>query len=373
MTTTTRNNTKNPQREVIAAAIRRDYIEAVDTVPGMAIPRIRDLARIYSVSPGTIQNAIGILQAQGAITALTGSGCYVSHPQPVEQPPAARPISSMLIGLVCQVRNELTMHLQTGVDNGCREDGASMVTALAEWSYEGELAQVQRAIKSGCNGIILEPGVRHGLVKADYLTQGTLPVPLVLVDMALPEQPHSQVLFDNRRAGFGMTRYLIAKGHRRIVFMEQHWQGMAQMQPSVRDRHQGYLHALRHAGLEPPETSPLYSTGYGMPFEFGDWLQNWKKQESRPSAVIALEDTHAAALISQATQLGIAEPGDLEVTGFDDLSVRRTVSPGFPSVHADWELAGNVALDLLLQHLRGDLKPPVVYMLPTTLVIPESG
>ena len=369
MTTKTRSNTKNPQREVIAAAIRRDYIDAADTMPGMAIPRIRDLARIYSVSPGTIQNAIGILQAQGAINALTGSGCYVSHPPPVEALSLARPLSNKLIGLVCQVRNELTMRLQTGVDNGCREEGASMVTSLAEWSYEGELAQVQRAIKSGCNGIILEPAARtQDHVDLDYLTNGSLSVPVVLVDMALPEYPHSQVLFDNHRAGFEMTRYLIEKGHRQIVFMDQDLHGAVQL--SVRDRHRGYLRALQNAGLAVPDTERLCSTGYGKPYGFGTWLKNWKKLELRPSAVIAIEDSHAAALISQANQHEIEVPRDLEIVGFDDLSVRHTVSPMFATVHADWEQAGTIALELLLKHISGDLKPPVTYMLPTALVIP---
>lgn len=368
------NDIRNPRREVVAAAIRRDYIDIADTPPGTAIPRIRDLARIYSVSPGTVQNAIGILQAQGVINALAGSGCYVSHPPPREASPAPRATSNTLIGLVCQVRNELTMRLQAGVDNRCREAGDSMVTALSEHRYEDELTQVQRAINSGCNGVIVEPSFRlHGGAEADYLCTQALPVPLVLVDMALPGRPHSQVLFDNYRAGYAMTRHLVEKGHRRIVFMEQEWHGTLLLQTSVQDRHRGYLEALQNSGLSAPAVDPLRSDEAGRHYAFGAWLKRWKAHEARPSAVIALEDTHAAALISQAALHGIEVPRDLEVTGFDDLSVRRTVSPGFPSVRADWELAGGIAVDLLHQHLSGALKPPVVYMLPTTLVVPDSG
>lgn len=371
MTIKTLISAKNPQREVIAAAIRRDYIDVAGSRPGEALPRIRDLARIYSVSPGTIQNAIGILQAQGVIYSLAGSGCYIS-PLQSEPSVASSTVSSKLIGLVCQVRNELTMRLQAGVDSRCREEANSMVTALSEHRYEDELAQVQRAINSGCNGVIIEPSFRvRGRVEADYLMAQTLPVPLVLVDMALPGPPHSQVLFDNYRAGYEMTRHLIKKGHQQIIFMEQEWQGTLQLQLSVRDRHRGYLQALQNFGLTVPPMDPLRSNEQGRRYEFGAWLKQWKAQENRPSAVLAIEDTHAAALISQAAQHGINVPQDLEVAGFDDLSVRHTVSPIFPSVRADWELAGSIAVDLLMQHIRGDLSTPVVYMLPTTLVIPE--
>ena len=367
----TSSTSKNPQREVIASAIRRDYIDVGHVQPGTAIPRIRDLARIYSVSPGTIQNAIGILQAQGVIYSLAGSGCYVSPPAPDRRDPATAVSVSKLIGLVCQVRNELTMRLQVGVDSRCREESSSMVTALSEHRYEDELAQVQRAINSGCNGVIIEPSVRvRGRVENDYLLTQALPVPLVLVDMALPGQPHSQVLFDNYRAGYEMTRYLIKKGHRQIVFMEQEWHGTLQLQLSVQDRHRGYLRALHNDGLAVPPGEALRSDEEGGRYDFGRWLKQWKAHDPRSTAVIAIEDTHAAALISQAALHGIEVPRDLEIVGFDDLSVRHTVSPSFPSVRADWELAGSIAVDLLMQHLRGDLKPPVVYMLPTTLVIP---
>ncbi len=371
MTIKTPSSAKNPQREVVAAAIRRDYIDVAGSQPGEALPRIRDLARIYSVSPGTIQNAIGILQAQGVIYSLAGSGCYISPSQGNQPPAASSAVSNNLIGLVCQVRNELTMRLQAGVDSRCREEVASMVTALSEHRYEDELAQVQRAVSSGCNGVIIEPSFRvRGRVEADYLLTETLPVPLVLVDMALPGLLHSQVLFDNYRAGYEMTRHLIKKGHQQIIFMEQEWQGTLQLQLSVRDRHRGYLQALQNFGLTAPPTDPLRSKEQGRRYEFGAWLKRWKASEDRPSAVLAIEDTHAAALISQAALQGI-EPQDLEVAGFDDLSVRHTVSPIFPSVRADWELAGSIAVDLLMQHIRGDLSAPVVYMLPTTLVIPE--
>ena len=374
MTVKVPHSTKNLQREVIAAAIRRDYINVADTVPGMAIPRIRDLARIYSVSPGTVQNAIGILQAQGAITALTGSGCYISQPPPVEPSPPVSALSNKLIGLVCQVRNELTMRLQAGVDGRCREEGSTMVTTLAGRHYEDELAQVERAINNGCHGIILEPGIRlHHRIDKDYLTSRTLPVPIVVVDSAQPGQTHSQVLFDNYRAGYEMTRYLIGRGHRQIVFMEQQWDGTVQMQSSVRDRHRGYLHALRNSGLTVPEADQFRSDESGSAYAFENWLCLWKTQKTRPSAVIAIEDTHAVALISQAVRHGIEVPRDLEVVGFDDLSVRHTASPRFPTMRADWELAGGIAVDLLLQHLSGELKSPVVYMLPTTLILLEDG
>lgn len=370
MPTSEHNDGKNPQREVIAAAIRRDYIDLPDVVPGTAIPRIRALAQIYSVSTGTIQNAIGILQAQGLITSVTGSGCYVSPPQQSTTPFGQKPLANNLIGLVCQTHNELTIRLQVGVDNRCRDEGGSMVTALAEGR---EQAQVQRAIDSGCNGVVLEPSVRTpGRIETDFLASASLSVPIVLVDFAMPIQTHSQVLFDNYGAGYEMTRYLASKGHQQIVFMEQVWHGVLQPQPSVRDRYRGYLRALENLGLSVPVADRLQSNEQGRGYAFGDWLKKWKSHTHRPSAVVAIEDTHAAALISQAIQLGIDVPNDLEVVGFDDLSVRRTISPTFPSVRADWELAGSTAVELLMQHIRGELTSPVVYMLPMVLVVPDA-
>jgi DNA-binding LacI/PurR family transcriptional regulator len=204
----------------------------------------------------------------------------------------------------------------------------------------------------------------------DYLNREFKDVPIVLFDIAYPEQKRSQVVFDNYRAAFQMTEFLINEGHRRIAFMDLACAEGEYLQRSTRDRYEGYLDALSAWKLTArPDDRWIIDVRERMDLAFDGFMDQHMMGSDRPTALIAIEDTAALYAIHAATERGLRVPNDLRVVGFDNLRACRAVRPPFPTSDPSFRLAGEVAVDLVVREIRGQVKPPVVYMLPVPLLL----
>ncbi|MGB9620639.1 MAG: substrate-binding domain-containing protein, partial [Armatimonadota bacterium] len=325
--------------------------------------------RKYRVSSGTILSAIAILETQGVIVSRHGSGCYVSEPSENGVCNGGR---TRCIGLICgSARADIFKRLQSGVDSMAARNGYSVILSCTNFSYDEEQAQVERLIEAGCEGIVVYPAVRTvDQAAKDYLNSRHLDFPIVLVDLALPTQKRSQVLLDNYRAGYDMTTFLLNKGHKRIAFLDYRTDETEFLHRSVMDRYRGYLDAMRDAGV-PAEACDRWVLHEQMHEDatrsVAQLLIDWMEQIDRPTALIALEDNRAALTISIAQELGIRVPEDLEVVGFDDLPIGRIIRPHITTTRPDFARVGEVAVEILLQHIRKELDRPVTYMLPVPI------
>ncbi len=359
---------RRPVSEQIAVSILSDYIHSGRVRAGARLPTVRELEQHYGVSRATIVQALTILQQQGWVERRHGSGVYVCEPNP-----AQRGVHPRLIGYVARnTDSEVILRVYEGIERVARIHNMHVLVGSASESYEIERQQVRRMIEAGCQAVVLFPVSRtRAQLEADYLKREFLDYPIVLVDIAYPEQRRPQVVFDNYRLGYEMTEMLLHEGHRRIAFMDVEVGADRLMHYSTRERYRGYLDALQHAQAPVYEEDHWIMTGK-MP---GDdmantvlpFLQRWRESHERPTALIALEDFAAMRTIQVAQALNIRIPEDLTVVGFDNLTTARGFSPPFPTSDPDFRRAGEVAARLCLQWLRGVLSEPVIYMLPVSL------
>ncbi|MEU1106000.1 LacI family DNA-binding transcriptional regulator [Streptomyces tibetensis] len=157
--------------------------------------------------------------------------------------------------------------------------------------------------------------------------------------------------FDDEMRGIGeladatplvrMMEHLAALGHTRFL----HVAGDAHF-ASARARRQTYLDTVERLGLE--------SVGV---FD-GDWsgesgieairsLPN----RSRPTAVIAANDLVAAGVVRGARERGWDVPGDVSVTGWDNVAVGQFMTPSLTTVDVDLERLGSKAMAKLIASL----------------------
>lgn len=354
----------------VAQRILADYITNGRLKPGEALPSMRALEEQYGASVATIAHAIGQLHAQGAVRkSRNGRACVAGSEN--SETDASRQAIGMAFPSAGHA--ELHMRILRGVERATHRLGFHMVVAYGQdYGYESEHETVARLVRSGCKAVILNPGRRTEAEAADdYLNYDFADVPLVLVDMGLPQHRRSQVVFDNFGAGYEMTRLLISEGHSRIAFMAIFGGPGRLLWPSNHDRWLGYMAALNEAGLEydPDLLWQIDPTRHGsLSAQCMDLLMAWLKASNRPTAVLGLEDSLAVGLVEEARELGIDIPEDLLVTGFDNTATRCPVRPSFLTTLPDFALAGEKAVELAVRELRGDVKPPVCYMLPVPVV-----
>jgi DNA-binding LacI/PurR family transcriptional regulator len=164
--------------------------------------------------------------------------------------------------------------------------------------------------------------------------------------------------FDDAMRGIGeltdaspvneMMEHLAGLGHRRFY----HVAGDSQF-ASARARRATYLEAVERLGLD--------SVGV---FD-GDWSGDSGAAAMRtlqtghlPTAVIAANDVVAAGVIRGAKDRGLEVPGDLSVTGWDNLEACRYLPPSLTTVHVDLEGLGRNAMLRLVKAINGlELEP----------------
>jgi len=369
----------NSLTHVLAENIRADYIDSGRVAPGDRLPTVRDLERQYGASKATIAHALSILALRGLVDKKHGRGCYVASRPSEQKAGAARPPIGLLISTTARVASslrspspaEIMMKVYEGVEGVAQQFDRHVVIASTNADYDTEREQLARLVAAGCQAVVLYPVPRlRRQLRSDYLNTEHRDVPIVLVDLGNPEHHRSQVVFDNYRAGLEMTRRLIEEEHRHIAFMEPVVDGGEIVIRSNRDRYQGYLTALRQAGLtqRPQDHWPIHPVQRDFVQETAALVGQWKQRSKRATALVAFEDCWAVHTVNAARELGIDVPGDLRVVGFDNQPFAHTLGRSLPTTDPDFRRAGETAAYLAIRHARGELKGPVTYMLPVSIL-----
>jgi len=159
----------------------------------------------------------------------------------------------------------------------------------------------------------------------------------------------------------GMTaavEHLVELGHERVAFVG----GRAEHE-HVQARLGCWRAALVAAGLQPGPV--VHAEPSGVAAE--------RALEGRPTAVACTSDVLALAVVAAARERGLAVPGDVSVTGFDDSPLAALSSPPLTSVRVDYAEFGEAAAAALLAAIGGERAPEYVPSAPELIVRASSA
>jgi len=352
----------------IADSILTDYILSGRLKPGESLPSIRELQAIYRVSIATIQNSLSRLQDQGMVIARHGAGVYVTD-SPAKQRPGK------LIGhilLANAYKDELLNRAWHGVAKEAERHGYQVVLGDSEMSYARERELVRSLIDVGCEGLVINPSLRtRDELSNDYLAKEFRNFPIVLMDLAWPEQMRPRVEYDNYDAGYAMPRILIDEGHTHIILIDIDNADRTLMFRSMCDWRRGYFQAMKDADLDVRDEDiwvlPPDSTDSGRQI-LTEKLEAWWHQQDRSTACVAGGDGVAMTFFHVCRELGIPESEWMRVTGGDGIEATRSFYPQFDTTAPDFMKGGEIAARLLFELMDGSLKETVVYQLPVPIV-----
>ncbi len=237
-------------------------------------------------------------------------------------------------------------HIQRGAIDACREAGYHLVVEplyLEKAKSRDEKADAMRSVleRLPVDGVILTPPLcdSEGILQ----TLAELRIDCVRVAPAnRGQQPF--VGMDDDTAAYQMTQYLLGQGHQRIGFIKGHIGHAA-----TDMRFDGYCRAIESVGLNlTPELVVNGDFSFESGAEQAKILLNLPV-EKRPTAIFASNDDMAAAVISVASQMGLAVPADLSVCGFDDTPLARILSPALTTVRQPiYKMGYNAAQQLIM-------------------------
>lgn len=187
-------------------------------------------------------------------------------------------------------------------------------------------------------------------------------VPLVLLARAgfdgIPA-----VRSENVAPAAALTGLLLRCGHESIAFL-----GDPASSPDAAERWQGYLDAHEAASRPAPADPIPVRFDEGHSHEASTRLLG---RATRPTALMCANDEIALGALAAAHELGLRVPGDVAITGWDDIQVARYVSPALTTVRQPMGRLGARAAELLFQRIHTGVTP-AGEVLPTELVIRAS-
>ncbi|TGN66615.1 LacI family DNA-binding transcriptional regulator [Nocardioides eburneiflavus] len=181
--------------------------------------------------------------------------------------------------------------------------------------------------------------------------------PLTLLDARCDDQRIPSVAPDEVQGGQAATQLLLDMGHRRIGLINN-----VDDIPATEGRLEGYLRALREAGLEPDDDLVVRdlseaSGGYRAGLALLD-------RAPRPTAIFCFNDRMAMGLYQAAAERGLRIPEDLSVVGFDNQElIADGLRPGLTTVALPHYEMGAWAVETLIRRLGDpDIAPEQVLL-----------
>lgn len=191
-------------------------------------------------------------------------------------------------------------------------------------------------------------------------------LPLVVWGGRLAGDRYCTVGTDNRAAMALITRHLLDTGRKRLVFL-----GNPKM-PELGLRYAGYAEAITEAATQDPTVAAprsvsVHLTANGAYDAVRELIANGVDFD----ALVCASDVIAVSALRALASAGVSVPGEVAVTGYDDIPMAAHTSPSLTTVHQDLPLAAGTLVERLFRRMDGHNLPSVT--LPTEVVVRDSS
>jgi DNA-binding LacI/PurR family transcriptional regulator len=320
---------------------------------------IRDVAARAGVSAATVSRVFSrpeavTLETRRRVMSAADELRYAPHP-------VARSLARGRTGNLGLVVPDIAVAfcavVTKAVSHRARRDGYALFVADAdEHPGHGAAADVRsaRAMAKQVDGLmLLSPTMSDGDLRALAET-----VPLVVVNRDLPGVP--AVLMPSADGAVAAVEHLHALGHRRLAYLS----GPDNYSNRARENaFRGTCARFDVEGTVMGDFEPTFDAGVRA----ADLVL-----AGGVTGVLAYNDDVAAGVISRLTDRGVSVPARCSVVGFDDTALASMISPRLTTVRLPMAEAGEVAVGLLLDVLRGLPPRPGPVELPVELIVRRS-
>jgi DNA-binding LacI/PurR family transcriptional regulator len=357
-------NGELPKYQRILVELRRS-IATGEAKSGDRLPSEADLGARYNVSRLTVQRALKELQIEGLVERRAGSGTYVL---------GRKECTGHLFGLLIPGLGETEIFepMCQGMARAGRTGGHALLWGHTTHGFDEDKAMLafqlcDDFIARKVSGVFFAPLER--LQNKDEVNRAIAQrlsdagIAIVLLDRGLApwpcRSPFDLVGIDNRRGGYQITRHLLNLGVSRPYFLAR-----PNSAPTVAARYAGFSDALRAASLQPAEMLQ------GEPTD-AVFVQRVMEAQA-PDAIVCANDMTAANLIQTLEALGIAVPGKVRITGFDDVRYASLLRVPLTSLRQPCREMGEIAFQTMLSRLANPDLPARDILLDCRIVIRKS-
>lgn len=317
--------------------------------------RLADIARRSGVSPTTVslvlrdkagipqETRTRVLRAARALGYRPNRAGKTQSPVRPPHPTPHRPGTLHTVGLLIKstsdqsgAANPFYSHVLAGIEEECRSRRVNLLYATLPVDENNLPVEMPRLLgEKNVDGLLL---VGTFLDKTLQHVLEAQSVPVVLVD-GYSDYSYDSIVTDNVNGAAEAVTHLIRRGHRHIGIVGSR----ANAYPSIRERREGYVRALRENGI----SEKYFADSALDDAEATQAAHKLLSEHAEITALFGANDAIAIAAMHAAEALGFEVPHNLSVVGFDDIDVAQHVFPSLTTMHVDKIGMGRMAVQLL--------------------------
>lgn len=187
-------------------------------------------------------------------------------------------------------------------------------------------------------------------------------LPLIFFDRICGEIPTTKFITNDYESAYQGTQHLIQQGCKKVAFL------MLSKELSItRERHRGYLDAIKEAGLDP---EPAFSVSCSMSEESNvELIRDLLWSENRPDGILAAVEKLALATYQAVKRTRLRIPDDLKVISFSNMGIAGLLEPSLTTISQPAVTIGQECAKLLIKKLT---KPKQNDLIDQVITIPSK-
>lgn len=329
----------------------------------MEYVRLQDIAQEVGISVNTVSKA---LNGKPGVNKKTRQSILEAaermNYKPNDLARSLRGQTSNIIGMIVDdAASPYFNEVIKAIDEEALELGYYVFLFDSGMKRERELMALELLQRMRVNGIILHPTeLDEDLI--EHINKAA--VPIVMIDVISNNLKFDNVCNDDRLGMKEITRLVLSRTYRNIVFLN-----IRENSAPAIERLAGVYEALAEAGRDQSFIKVYANThnnAYGL-------TRSLMLQPHRPDCLLCANDMIATQAMEAIFDVGLSVPGDVAITGYDDVSYARVLRVPLTTVSQPKELAGRQCVSLLHQRiLNTGPDHPVRFLLKPEIIIRKS-
>jgi len=252
--------------------------------------------------------------------------------------------TNMIALITADISNPYMITVAKAIENLIQEQNYNLLVCSTEGDPDREFAHLNMQMSRNVDGIVINA---TGL-NEDLIERISNRIPLVLVHREYYTQGFTGdfVDSDNEKGTYGLTKHLLAYGHRNIFVIKGNKHASTNTY-----RFKGFITAMAEAGIEVNEFYPFQFDGNFSEesgFKAVEYLQTLP---IRPTAILGLNNTMTVGALRALLASRITVPEQMSIVSYNDIDYKElmTIRPTLHAINPAeiGELAGKALLERL--------------------------
>lgn len=331
--------------------------------PKYRLPTEKQLSEKFGCSRITSKYALTLLEQEGLVYRVRGSGTYINNSISVKHTPST-PLAHSVALLVPDIKSKFMAEIVHGIEKTLRENEFTLLLAITDYNRKTEKKLLSEFAQLGVGGFIVYPADNQ-VHNSQILKLITAHYPIVLVDRELRDISANCVSSPHEHNAKEAVEFLIRNGHRRIGILGSVPIGTTTLMRRI----SGYEQALSAHGLPIDESLECVSLKRGSDNR-EETISRFIDSSPDMTAVFVTDSDTGYALLRILASKNLPVPERISVVLCDDeyADIMQFMNVNPARIEQDPSALGRHAAKLLLETIASPAAPPRSVLVSSTFI-----